>query len=96
MVLDPAYAVLTSGVSKVDIGLIAWDNAVANAVTQALSMITALQGSLTAIQNIRSKAGDPTASDLPAGQVGAWKNTTSGTVKLWANDGGTLKSTTLA
>ena len=94
--LDPAYQVLTAGLSAVEIGLIAWDNAVANSVTQALTQITALQGSLTAVQNIRSKVGDPTSSDLPAGQIGVWKNTSSGALKLWANDGGTLKSATLA
>jgi len=41
-------------------------------------------------------AGDPTAAELAAGKVRVWKNTTSGAVKLWANDGGTLKSVTLA
>lgn len=96
VVIDPAYPVLTGGLSNVDMALIAWDNAVANSVTQALTQITALQGSLTAVQNIRSKVGDPTSSDLPAGQIGVWKNTSSGALKLWANDGGTLKSATLA
>jgi hypothetical protein len=43
-----------------------------------------------------SNSADPTAGtgvgQLDAGQVGVWKNTTSGAVKLWVNDGGTLKS----
>lgn len=96
VVLDPAYPVLTSGVSKVDIGLIAWDNAVAAAVAAAQADIDTISGNLSAVQNVRSKAGDPVSADLPSGQVGVWKNTSSGALKLWANDGGTLKSVTLS
>lgn len=44
----------------------------------------------------RTKAGDPTTSDVPAGFWMVWKNTSTGAVKLWANDGGTLKSVALA
>lgn len=42
-----------------------------------------------------SAASDPTATEIPAGFVKLYKNTTSGVLKLWANDGGTLKSVTL-
>lgn len=42
------------------------------------------------------KAGDPTASDLQAGFAMISKNTSSGAVKLWYNDGGTLKSVALS
>jgi hypothetical protein len=38
---------------------------------------------------------DPAASDIPPGEFRIWKNTTSGALRLWANDGGTLRSTTL-
>lgn len=43
-----------------------------------------------------SKAGDPTTSDVASTRCGVWKNTTSGAVKLWVNDGGTMKSVALA
>ena len=43
-----------------------------------------------------SSASDPTSSTITAGRFGLWKNTTNGTVKLWYNDGGTMKSVTLS
>jgi hypothetical protein len=42
-----------------------------------------------------SKAGLPVAADIAAGQWAVYKDTTGGTVRLFANDGGTLKSVTL-
>lgn len=42
-----------------------------------------------------SQAGDPVAANITAGTAKLYKNTTSGLVKLWVNDGGTLKSVTL-
>jgi hypothetical protein len=42
-----------------------------------------------------SQAADPTTSNIAAGRYAMYKNTTSGLLKLWANDGGTLKSVTL-
>lgn len=44
----------------------------------------------------KSGSAAPTTTDIPASQWMLWKNTTDGTVKLYANDGGTLKSVTLA
>ena len=44
---------------------------------------------------MQSKATDPTGSDIPSGFAAVYKNTTSGVVKLWVNDGGTFKSVTL-
>lgn len=41
------------------------------------------------------KAGDPSTTDIPAGYFAINKNTSSGAVKAWYNDGGTLKSITL-
>jgi hypothetical protein len=38
----------------------------------------------------------PTVSNIPAGSYTMWKNTGDGTVKLYFNDNGTLKSTTLS
>jgi hypothetical protein len=42
-----------------------------------------------------SKATDPVAADIAAGQWAIYKNTTTSAVKLWVNDGGTLKSVAL-
>jgi trimeric autotransporter adhesin len=44
---------------------------------------------------LKTKAGDPTVADLPDGSFHVWKNTTSGNVYLWVNDGGTLKKVQL-
>lgn len=43
-----------------------------------------------------SSASDPATTDITSGAFGVWKNTGSGVVKLWVNDGGTMKSVTLA
>lgn len=48
------------------------------------------------IVNTKSAAGAPTAVNIPAGVAEVWKNTSDGTVKLYYNDGGTLKSVALA
>ena len=42
-----------------------------------------------------SAAADPTNTDIAASKAELWKNTTSGLVKLWVNDGGTMKSVLL-
>jgi hypothetical protein len=44
----------------------------------------------------RSGAAAPTTTQLPAGKSIVWKNTTDATVKLYYNDGGTMRSVTLA
>lgn len=44
----------------------------------------------------QNKAGDATSADIPAGYWMVYKNTSSGVVRLWANDGGTMKSVTLS
>lgn len=38
---------------------------------------------------------DPGTAGVPSGTWAVWKNTTSGLVKVWANDGGVMKSVTL-
>ena len=45
--------------------------------------------------SVISAAVDPSTSDIAASQWAIYKNTTSGDVKLWANDGGTMKSVLL-
>lgn len=42
-----------------------------------------------------SSVSDPGIGGVPNGTWGIWKNTTSGTLKLWANDNGVMKSVTL-
>jgi hypothetical protein len=44
---------------------------------------------------VQSKSSDPTTSDIAASKAAVYKNTTSGLVKLWTNDGGTMKSVLL-
>jgi hypothetical protein len=39
-----------------------------------------------------SQATDPGTSGVPSGTWSIWKNTTSGLVKLWLNDSGTMRS----
>ena len=50
---------------------------------------------ITATYQLNSKAGAPTATDIPASNWAIYKNTSSGNVYLWVNDGGTLKSVQL-
>jgi hypothetical protein len=42
-----------------------------------------------------SQAADPTTANIAAGQWALYKNTTSGQLRLWANDGGVMKSVLL-
>lgn len=44
---------------------------------------------------MHSKASDPVVGDITAGTAKLYKNTGTSAVKLWVNDGGTLKSVTL-
>lgn len=41
------------------------------------------------------KAGPPTTDEIPPGEWAIYKDSTGGTLKLYANDGGTIKSVTL-
>lgn len=42
-----------------------------------------------------SQTTDPGTAGVPSGTWAVWKNTTSGVVKLWTNDGGVMKSVTI-
>jgi len=76
--------------------------------TRNHSDLTSLQGGvaaerfhLTTVQHTRatsviSKAGAPVAADIAASQWAVYKNTSSGEVRLWANDAGTMKSVLLS
>jgi len=58
---------------------------------------TALQNLIgnTVTTTFFTKSSDPTTTDITSGKFAVYKNTTSGLLKLWGNDGGTLKSVTL-
>jgi hypothetical protein len=60
------------------------------------AMLTALTASpvITVIQ-MQSAASDPTTAQIPNTYWAIYKNTTTNAVKLWVNDGGTLKSVAL-
>lgn len=49
----------------------------------------------TRVTTFISQAADPGTGDISSGQWAVYKNTTSGLVKLWCNDSGTMKSVTL-
>lgn len=42
-----------------------------------------------------SAAADPGTAGVPNGTWSVWKNTTSGQVRVWANDNGVMKSVLL-
>jgi hypothetical protein len=62
-------------------------------VTQALAMSIDQDGAVKG--KFRTQAAAPTTSDIAAGFFMLVKETTGGTLKLYANDGGTIKSVTL-
>jgi hypothetical protein len=43
-----------------------------------------------------TSASDPTSTDITSGCFSVWKNSGTSIIKLWANDGGTMKSVALA
>jgi hypothetical protein len=43
-----------------------------------------------------TSSADPTSTNITSGCFSVWKNSGTGTIKLWANDGGTMKSVALA
>jgi hypothetical protein len=46
-------------------------------------------------QTFYTSASDPTTANITDGAFGMWKNSGTGLLKLWANDGGTMKSIVL-
>lgn len=58
--------------------------------------ITALPSAANiVVQTFKTKAGVPTTSDIATGNWAIYKDTSGGTIKLYANDGGTIKSVAL-
>lgn len=60
--------------------------------TERYHMTAAQHGRATGVLSLST---DPTTAQVAASEWAIYKNTTSGTVKLWANDGGTMKSVLL-
>lgn len=52
-------------------------------------------GQYERVTSVIQLATDPTTTEIGTNQWAIYKNTTSGNVKLWANDGGTMKSVLL-
>lgn len=71
-----------------------------NAAFQLSSTNATLKSTLGFTGNVnligKSKSGAPTATEIPAGQFMLYKDSTGGSVKLYYNDAGTLKSVTLS
>lgn len=63
--------------------------------TGAYHLSSAEAARVTAFYQINSKAGAPTTTDITAGNWAIYKDTSGGTLKLYANDGGTIKSVAL-
>ncbi|MDO9364673.1 MAG: hypothetical protein Q7T60_17225 [Sphingopyxis sp.] len=61
-----------------------------------LKSIVAVVADLTARTEMVTSTTTPTTADITAGQSRIWKNTGAGTVRLYVNDGGVLKSTLLS
>lgn len=79
-------------------------SSIADLQNKAHNLLTGIDGDgtyhLSATEQARvagviTKASDPTTADIVAGTWALYKNTTSGAVRLWTNDGGTMKSTIL-
>ena len=66
---------------------------------QTAGVVIESNGAGSRLQNlpmVRTASADPTTSDVPPGQWAVWKNTASGTTKLWVNDFGAMKSVALS
>lgn len=53
------------------------------------------QAQHTTATSVISLAGLPTTAEVAAGTWAVYKDTSGGTVRIWANDGGVMKSATL-
>ena len=71
-------------------------NATSNYYRLASEIGTSTGSKKPIVTDIYQSTVDPTTTDIPDGTSTVWKNTTSGVVKLWANNGGTLIGVALA
>jgi hypothetical protein len=58
--------------------------------------LASVHGAVSRVASITEASANPTTADIAPGDGSLWKNTTSGQLRLWANDGGTLKSVLLS
>lgn len=58
--------------------------------------LRAVAANREAASTMVTSTGAPTAADIPASEFRVWKNTGAGTVRLYVNDSGTLKSVLLS
>lgn len=95
VVIDPGYPILSAGIQSVDLALIAFDNSIANAVTQNAAALTALTGVVAgmkvidienfsigkpAANQVMNRYIAPRAYTLPAGAVNSqFKSLTAAT-----------------
>lgn len=91
-----------SGSNNVNSFPITFNTTDSGGITRAVVMRGTISGttaSLTidnaVVAFYRSSSSAPSTSDIASGYYSMWKNTTSGEVRLYANDGGTLKSVLL-
>lgn len=66
-----------------------------NVLYQLPRLTDAQHASVVSMKTVLSKAGAPTTTEIPAGKWEVYKDTTAGTVRLWTNDGGVMKSVQL-
>lgn len=71
-------------------------NTTANYYRLASEIGTSTGSKKPIVTDIYQSTVDPTTTDIPDGTSTVWKNTTSGVVKLWVNNGGTLIGVALA
>ena len=60
-----------------------------------LAVLAGLRRAVADRLSVVTSAAAPTVTDIPDGEFRIWKNTTAGTVRLYANDSGTLRSVQL-
>lgn len=93
--LDTPYAVLDGTLSAVEVAVIGFDAAITASLAAVQESLTTLQSAVTTVLGFATTAAEP-PTGIPAGKWALVKNTTTGALKLWANDSGTLRSITLS
>lgn len=86
------YRTYTDGSNYERIGILA-----TNTTRYTITSQNAGTGSARSLEvSFYTSASDPTSSDITSGCFSVWKHSGTGTVKVWVNDGGTMKSVALA
>lgn len=67
-------------------------------ITNLFAELNVLGGQVVGVQflidnpEVKRSTADPTTSDILSNRWGIWKNTTTNQIRLWVNDGGTMRS----